>query len=74
MKTDVLVIPIVVVCAVKHGAAAPLQTLDKIQWMYDRKTVQVREVLGSMTVHAFVNDGLQVDRLCVPAILPELLY
>ena len=51
MKTDILVIPVVVICAVKHGTIAPLQTPDKIQWMYDRKTVQVRDVLGSVTVH-----------------------
>ena len=70
MKTDVLVISVIVVCAVKHGTTAPLQTLDKIQWMYDRKTVQVREVLGSVKVHALVNNGLHIVRLCVPAILP----
>ena len=74
MKTDVLVVSVVVICAVKHGTVAPLQTPDKIQWMYDQKTVQVREVAGSMTVHALVNDGLHVVCLCVPAILLELLY
>ena len=74
MKTNVLVVSAIVVCAVKHGTIAPLQTLDKIQWMYDRKTVQVREVPGSMAVHALVNDGLHIVCLCVPAILLELLY
>ena len=46
MKTDILVVPIVVICAVKHVTVAPLQTLDKIYGVYDW-SVRFGEVPGA---------------------------
>ena len=73
MKTDILVIPVVVVPAVKNLTVAPLQTPDKIQGLYDW-SVRFGEVLGGVTAETFVNDGLHIVRFCVPVVLPELLY
>ena len=55
MKTDILVIPIILVSAVYDSAVTSHQATDKVQGLHNW-VIQLWEALGRVATEAFVND------------------
>ena len=73
MEANVLVIPVILVSGVDHGAVTPLQTPDKVQGLH-YQVFRLWEAPGSVTAKAFVNNCLQLVRYSLPVLVFKLLY
>ena len=73
MKTNILFIPILVILLSSMSPLLFCRHQIKYRRLYDW-SVQFGEVPGNVTAKTFVNDSLHIVHLCVPVVLPELLY
>ena len=55
MKTDILVVPVILVSGVYDSAITSHQAMDKVQGLHNR-VIQLREAPGRVAAEAFVND------------------
>ena len=55
MKTDILVIPVILVSGVYDSAVTCHQATDKVQVLHNQ-VIQLQEALGRVAAKAFVND------------------
>ena len=55
MKTNILVVPVILVSGVYDSAVTPHQATDKVQGLHNW-VIRLREAPGHMAAEAFVND------------------